>query len=253
MIYDLQKANPWKRISAALFDFILLTIAAVLFSLLLSAALGYDVHADILNERYALYGEQYGVDFSMSYEAYQSLPEEELKNVSAAYAALAQDEQAIRAQNMITQLTLLIVTFGCLLAYLVLEFTVPMLLGNGQTLGKKIFGTALMRSDGVRVNGTVLFIRTVLGKFAIETMIPLYICLMIFFGSIGVIGPAVLLVIAIAEIVLIIRSGTCSLIHDALASTVAVDLASQMIFDTPADLIAYKQRIHAEEAARSPY
>ena len=42
MIYDLQKASMWKRISAAMFDGILLGIAAVLFAWLLSLALGFD-------------------------------------------------------------------------------------------------------------------------------------------------------------------------------------------------------------------
>ena len=31
-----------------------------------------------------------------------------------------------------------------------------------------------------------------------------------------------------------------------MAGTVTVDMASQMIFDTPEQLLAYKQRIHTE-------
>ena len=48
MIYDLQRASLWKRISAFLFDAILLGIAAVLFAWCLSAALGYDGYSDTL-------------------------------------------------------------------------------------------------------------------------------------------------------------------------------------------------------------
>ena len=40
---------------------------------------------------------------------------------------------------------------------------------------------------------------------------------------------------------------------DKLANTVTVDLASQMIFNTEEDLIAYKQKIAAEKAAKQSY
>jgi len=42
MIYDLQRANMWKRISAYLLDAILLGMVVVGFAFLLSGVLGYD-------------------------------------------------------------------------------------------------------------------------------------------------------------------------------------------------------------------
>ena len=59
---------------------------------------------------------------------------------------------------------------------------VPLKLGNGQTIGKKVFGIGVMRVDGVQLTTIQLFIRTILGKFTLETMIPVYIVLMIFFN-----------------------------------------------------------------------
>ena len=44
-----------------------------------------------------------------------------------------------------------------------------------------------------------------------------------------------------------------TLLHDLMANTVAIDLASQMIFDTPEAMIAYKEKVHAEMAARESY
>ena len=38
-----------------------------------------------------------------------------------------------------------------------------------------------------------------------------------------------------------------------LASTVVVDLASQMIFDSPEDVLAYKQKVHAEAVDKADY
>ena len=253
MICDLQKASIWKRISAFLFDAIMLTIAAVLFAWLISVAVQYDVPAAQLEASYAKYEEAYGVDFQMPLEAYQALTDQQRANVDTAYAALAADEEAVYAYNMLLQLTLLITTFGILLAYLVLEFTVPMLFGNGQTLGKKIFSLGLMRTEGTRVSGVVMFIRTILGKYAIETMIPVYIIIMIYYNSIGLVGPGIMLVIGAVQIVLMIATKTNSVIHDCLATTVVVDLPSQMIFNTREELMAYKEKLHAEKVARTPY
>ena len=55
MILDLQKANMWKRISAYLFDMILLGIAAVGFTFLLSSILGYDSYTERLDAAYEKY------------------------------------------------------------------------------------------------------------------------------------------------------------------------------------------------------
>jgi uncharacterized RDD family membrane protein YckC len=134
-----------------------------------------------------------------------------------------------------------------------LEFAVPLWLKNGQTVGKKIFAIGLMRTDGVRMNNIQLFTRTVLGKFTIEIMIPVYIVIMICLDSIGVVGPLVLGLIGLVQLICVVVTRTNSLIHDLLAGTVAVDISSQMIFDTTDDLIAYQKKIAAEQAARQVY
>ena len=51
--------------------------------------------------------------------------------------------------------------------------------------------------------------------------------------------------------VLIYVDGKGVVIRD--PAVVAVDMASQMIFDTKADLIAYKEKVHAEQSAKQPY
>lgn len=253
MMHDLQKAYMWKRISAFLFDGIVLSIVAVLFAWLLTVLLGFDHHYTVLNDAYAAYGEEYGVDFQMSLSEYEALTEQQLQTLDAAYTALAQDEQAMYAYNMIIQLTLLITSLGIFLAFLVMEFFIPMLLKNGQTLGKKIFSLGVMHTEGIRLSNVALFVRAILGKYAVETMIPVLILIMIYFGSIGLTGTIVLGLIALTQLILIIATHTNSLIHDVLASTVVVDIASQMIFETREDLIAYKQKLHAEKVARESY
>lgn len=253
MIYDLQRANMLKRISAWLLDTIMLCIIATLMAFLLSAALNYDSYIARLDARYAYYEEAYGVSRGLTQEQIDAMTPEQRSNLEAASRELAEDEEALYAYNMMIQLTIIIASFSLLLAYLALEHTVPLMLGNGQTIGKKVFGIGVMRQDGVRVNGVCMFIRTVLGKFAIETMIPVIVLLMLFFGSMGLVGWLIVGVIAVAQIVLLLTTRERCMIHDKLANTVTVDLASQMIFKTPEDLLKYKQKVAAQKAANQVY
>lgn len=253
MITDIQKASLLKRIAAGIFDGILICIFAVGFAWMLTSLVGYNDYNTQLAEGYAKYERQYGVQFDISQAQYSTLSQEAKNNYDEAYAAMIQDASVIKTYNILLNLTLLVTTFGILLAIVLLEFVVPLCLKNGQTIGKKIFSIGLVRTDGVMMNNMQLFVRSILGKFTIETMIPVYIIIMILFNSIGIVGVVVLGGILLVQLIMIIATGTNSLIHDMLAGTVAVDISSQMIFRTTDDLIAYKQKIHAEQVARSNY
>lgn len=253
MIYDLQKASFWKRISAWLFDGILTSILAVGLALVLSTLLGYDTYDRSVEDAYARYEAQYGITFDISQETYLEMSEEDRAQYDAAYAALTADEEAMYAYNMMLNLSLVILSLGILAAILIWEFLVPLFLGNGQTLGKKIFSIGLVRNDGVQVNTMQLFTRTLLGKFTIETMIPVYILVMLFWGIMDVTGTMILAALLVAQCCILGFSRTNALIHDLLAGTVVVDISSQMIFRTTEDLIAYKKKIHAEMVSRRDY
>lgn len=253
MILDLQKASMWKRISAWLFDSILLCTLVVAFALLLSAVLGVDGHIQTMNQRYSVYEAQFGIEFDVTVEQYNAMSEQELAIYEAAYAALTADTEAVHAYNMVISLVLVILSGSILLGYLVLEFFVPLTFGNGQTLGKKVFGIGLMRIDGVKMTNFALFVRTVLGKYTIETMAPLLIALMMLFGSIGMLGPVLILALGVIQLILLITSHTNSLIHDQMACTVVVDMASQMIFPSAEALLEYKKQRHAEETSADVY
>ena len=250
---DLQKASMWKRISAYLFDTILLATLAVALSMVLSMALGYDDYNATLEAAYDKYETQFGIEFEMTAEEFEAMTPEQEALYDQAYDALCKDEQAMHAYNMVLNLSLIITTASLLIAYLLLEFAVPLLLKNGQTLGKKIFGVALIREDGVQLNTVQLFTRTVLGKFVVETMIPVYVLIMLFFNTADMLSLLLLAGIAIGQVICVLATRTNSAIHDKMAGTVAVDLSSQRIFSTTEDLIAYKKSVHAEEAAKKSY
>ena len=250
MNYDLQKAGLWKRTAAWMFDAILVGTLAVALGFLLSGLLGYDEQSEALDRAYEAYEAKYGIDFDITQEEYLALPEARRQNYEAAYQELAKDEEAMHAYDMVINLTLTMTTTGILLAYLIWELGIPLMLGNGQTVGKKIFGIGLMRTAGVQINTLQLFTRTVLGKFTIETMIPVYVLLMMFWGTGGLMGTALLVILLAAQIIAVAVTRTNSAVHDLMAGTVVVDIASQMIFRSSGDLIAFQKRLHAESVSR---
>lgn len=245
-MYDLQKAGMWKRVSAWLCDFILLSIAAVGLAFLLSTVLNYDTYIARLEEISEIYEKEYNVDFDISNEDYQALTEDEHAQYKLAKEAFSKDSKANYLYNLLINFTFIIISLSILMAFLLLEFLVPLLLRNGQTVGKKIFGVAVMREDGVRLTPVLLFIRTILGKYTVETMIPVLIILMIFMNAIGILGTIILVGLLILQAILLIKTNAHTVLHDKLSHTVTVDFSSQMIFDTADDLLAYKKRIHAE-------
>lgn len=253
MIYDLQRASLLKRASAYLLDVILLLTLVTGAAFALSAILGYDGYVETLEGIYAEYEAEYGIDLEISQEDFDALSREEQKVYEDVNRLMNENDEAIEAYNMTVSLALLIASLSVLIGYLVLEFMVPLILKNGQTIGKKVFGIALMRTDGVRISSFALFVRTLLGKCTVETMIPVYLLILIIFGNLGMTGTIILAGIAILQIVLVLSSRTHSAIHDMMAATVAVDLASQMIFESEADMLAYKNKLHAENAARDKY
>ncbi len=253
MIDDLQKASVLKRISAYLFDLILLCVLIVGVASLLSLALGYNDRLTELNGYYETYGKEYGVDLQISSAEYAALSASEQSVYTEAFNALNGNTDAVKCYNLVMNLTLVIVILAVFVGYLILEFFVPMWLKNGQTLGKKIFALALMRSDSVRVNNVQLFVRAILGKFTVETMVPIFIIIMIFFNSIGIVGVIVLGGILILQIAMIIATQTNSAIHDRLADTVVVDMPSQMIFESTEEMLEFKKQRHKEMADRRAY
>lgn len=235
MEFDFQRASLMKRVPAWMFDMILLmTLAAGLIAAL-AALLNIDTDINNLETIVAEYEQEYGIELTTE-------DEEELKLLNDA---LNEDQEAVKALEMVVSKIMIIVSLGILGAFLLLEFLVPILLKNGQTLGKKIFGVALMREDGVKVTTFMMFTRTVLGKYTVETMLPL-LFLMVFMSSGGII---VFLAMLLVELLIPVLSKNKACIHDRMACTVAVDLSSQMIFNSAEEMEAYHESIRVNKAS----
>ncbi len=262
MIYDLQKASLWKRISAGLFDLIIFAVVAIGIASFMSFLLKYDEKMDFIEERKAVIVEKCEKDYELEHgkrveldlsRGYEEMTDEQKEIYNMVDEALGKDKNLSIAYTLLLNYTLLMMVVSTFISYLIFEFAVPLLLKNGQTIGKKIFGLGVMRTNSVRVSPMVLCVRMLLGKCTIETVVPMFIILMMFFGIIGIMGPIVLLAILILQIVMMCVTRTNSTIHDLISDTVVVDLTSQMIFESEQAMIDYKKKLHEEEVSRSPY
>lgn len=251
---DLQRASMWKRISAWLFDSILLVTVAVLFGLLLSSTLGFNGYYDRLSKAYETYESRYGIDFEITQEAYDGMTEQEKNDYKTlydqAYEALTADEDAMYVYGMVVNLSMLILSISILLAVLAMEFIIPLCFRNGQTLGKKIFSIGVMRTDSIQLTTVQLFVRTILGKYAVETMVPVFVLILLFLGAMDVLGLAILAGLLVAQLICLAATRERKAMHDLLSGTVVVDIASQRIFRSSQDLIDHTKKVHAERAAR---
>ena len=254
MIYDLQKASIGKRISAFIFDFILFITLAVGAAALVSNALGYDANAERLQEIQANYfvehvGSDYierGVKPGITSAEYGELSEVDRNAYDKAQKAFGDDAEANEIYSKLLGYIFLITNLGPLISCIVLELVIPLFLRNGQTIGKKIFGIGVMMQTGVKLNSIALFSRSILGKYAIETALPLLACTMLLLGSSNLLILAVVIAIFVINVGLLLFSNKHTVIHDIVSYSVCVDLSSQMIFDTEEDLIDYKNRVHRE-------
>ena len=249
---DIQYASLSKRIIAGIFDAILLVTLAVLLATGVSSILDYGNKANALKDKYAYFENLYNVDFEITEDDYALLSTEQQEQFQAAYEALASDEETLYIYNLLISFTVVIISVSALLSFLILEFAVPLILKNGQTLGKKIFSIAIVRPDCVQMSAVSLFIRTVLGKFAIETMVPVLLVMLALWGVVGIIAPIMVIGIVLMQIMLAYKTDARTLIHDRLALTVAVDIQCQRIFETKEDQLAYAEKLR-NEADNSVY
>lgn len=273
-VYGIEKASILKRISAFILDGILTLILATGLIFAISGILNYDSYYEKMDAHYAEFEEKNGFSYTMFSKAEEELNEKELKikeifsldedeltdedkafkaEYEKAIEEFSNDSDVLYTYNMLINLTLMMTTIGVLIAIMVIEFIIPVFLKDGQTIGKKCFGICLVKNNCVKINNIMLFIRALLGKFTIETMIPLYIIILIIFGGAGITGTLVLFLILVIQLILIIATKNNSLIHDLMAGTVVVDKTSQMMFATEDELIKFKQDFYKNEANAKKY
>lgn len=273
MIYDVQKASVTKRFAAFILDIILIACLAVGFMALIAVICRYDVHyknmqsmaTQTQQEVVDRYKEETGYDLNMSGEDYDALSESQKTEVDELRSKAGKEiTEKLNANNefmkeykYVNGLTPLMVSIGIFLSVFVFEFIIPVALKNGQTIGKKVFGLAVMHTNGVRVRPFSMFVRSILGMYVFEIMVPVFLVLMAFFYHVlsGYIAIGVIVAIVILQIIVFIYTykNTASFLHDLIARTVCIDFASQMIFDNEEELMEFKNAQQDELAERDAY
>ena len=238
MKFNIQKASFWKRFSAWLIDAVSIVLLSMVFALAVSSITGYDSYANEYFQVVSGYEthleNKYGIRFDLEDEEYQKLSPQDKEAYDEKKAQANQelnelvkaDTKAQQLRSMITSLIITIICVSLFLATAVVHFAVPLGFKHGRTLGKKVFGLAVIRTSGLKLSAPVLFIRSFVGLYAIETMAVLFLCTIVPTGLI----MAVL--VQALQIGVMIKTYTNSAIHDLLADTVVVDFASQRIFET---------------------
>lgn len=251
MSISLQRASMWKRISAWLFDTIITAILAVGFMFAVMGITKYDSYDARLQEKRIEYAERFGIDFNISNEDYEKLSDEEKAVYEAADEAISNDEEAQKLSNKLLSLRLLSLCLGILLGIFVWHFLIPSFLKNGQTVGKKCFGLAVVRTNCVKISSMVFFIRSMIGIYAIETMVPVFLLLMLFAGAGSIVLLIVIVGILLLQIIAMCVTKTNSCIHDLVSDTMVVDFGSQQIFESEEALLAYMEAEHAKMVAQA--
>lgn len=281
-MFELRKIGIVKRASALLLDAILLAVLTTGFMFIISLICNYSGQEQLANQYFSEWeefrkdyvggvAEYYGftyVDNGESFEVTKDGEPSSLDDVIAAlvdssgedpataeayrqYSALPSVATVNAQYRFVYSLLFMMVSVGILLAYLILEFVLPLIFKNGQTVGKKVFGVGVVRSDCVKISNVALFARTILGKFAIETMFPVLLVFLFLFGGMGVLAIILFGAITLLNVVLFFATKNKTPIHDILVGTVVVDIKLQMIFNSVEELNQKKALLQKEKAESS--
>lgn len=250
MIADIQNASIWKRISALLLDLVVIAILATGFAFLMSVITNYGYYDEKLEGYYAEYEETYGFKVSITKAEYEELSPEDQQRCQEMFDDLNSNQDVLYVYNMTINLSLVIITTSILLAVLISEFVMPLIFKNGQTIGKKIFAIGVVNTNSVKIKPVQLFARAILGKYAIEIMLPIIVLLLIIFGRIGWIGSVILIGLAAFQVIIVAVTKYHQAIHDALSYTVVVDMQTQMIFDSDEERLEYIKNNHQMEVSK---
>ena len=249
MTFSIQKANFWKRFSAWMIDAFLVLLLSVALSIPMLEILQLNRYSEQLAAIQTTYRAQVeaqypNVDLDISEVDYNALPQPEKDEYDAASKALddllSADIEFVELRA--DRITVIIIN-ACItlfISVLFAHFILPLLLKNGQTLGKKTFHLGVMRTNGVKITPLQLFLRSIVGMFAIETVA--FAFLLIIF-PIGTIAAGLVLILQAG---VMIKTPTNSAIHDLLSDTVVIEFSSQHIFNSEDERKEFFAREEAE-------
>lgn len=247
---DFYKAHPLKRIAAFVIDTILLLAITLGVVAAMHSSMDYAAHEKTYEQACVKYGQQFGVDLTASRTEQSELTEEEIEIYTKAWEAFNADEEAMNAVKSMLGISLLSTAVGLFAGYVVLEVMLPLIFGNGQTIGKKLLGLCVMHKYHVRVSVMQVIYRAIVGKYFIGVMIPVAMFQLRNYGVLGTTASLVMGIIAMVQGFMVLMSQANCGIHDKLFKTVVADFNEQHIFDTMEECIAFEEAYEKELAER---
>lgn len=230
-------AAAHKRFAAFFIDLVVFILLLTGVTWIVGDIAGYNRNAELLEEKYVEHG-IYIVDEKTNEYIFCDTTQ---KVCQDGWVTFNKDEEACKYYDKSVELTTLILTISVFVTYAALEFVVPLLFKNGQTIGMFILKIGLVSNDGVRVNHKQMFVRFIIGKYIVATMIPIYGLIFLFFnlygGLLGLIAFASILGI---DLLMTLASPKKAGIANSISSCYACDLDTSMIYDTIEEVNAIK-------------
>ncbi|MDY4788607.1 MAG: RDD family protein [Bacilli bacterium] len=235
--YTIQKPSFFKRVVALIFDIICVTFLFVAVENLVShpivnAAYNYDELDHKYEEKLVEHGIGYFDEKDGNKFKLNELPEGQ---TDYDWTSFRKDEDALYYEGMVSNLNLFKITLDALLSELIVFCIVPLILRNGQTLGKKLMHLGLISTNEVKVRSWNVFARYAIGIFALETMISLFFFTFFIFPL-----PLIL------SFIFAVSSKRGMALHDYIGGTIVIDMNNTVILDTVEER---KKRILEEKEA----
>jgi uncharacterized RDD family membrane protein YckC len=235
--YTLNLANPWKRFAAWILDFILLATIAVGVTWLCSIIFNFTEE----NAKLYSYYEQYGVyTVTDGVGAFCETDANYSNECAAMWTNFGNDASAVGQYQKVVSLTFIMLTIGVFVSTTIIYLVFPLIFRNGQTIGKKVMGVALLSKDEIQVSTFQVVTRYLIGNFTIMLMLPIMLLLVAIYFNWGLILTLPGIAIELGNIVAIMVTKNKQNIPDLIARTIPIDISSQIIAKTPEELSKYK-------------
>ena len=217
--YKIKKAHFGKRTLAFLFDlictfFLFIGIENLVMHPIVNGVFDYDA----LDHEFETKLVEHGI---AHYDKDNKFVYNELPKEGYDWTSFNEDKRAVEVKDKLSMMNLFTLTMDFMISEFFVFCLIPLILKNGQTLGKKMMKLALVSTNEVKVKGWNVFARWALGIYVFETMITL------FFVVFAVI-PVPLILTLITSVV----SKKGMALHDYIGGTIVVDLNNTLIIDT---------------------
>ncbi len=234
-IYNPKKAPFIRRAGAYLIDVIIFATLFVGVLWLVSYIVGYQKNYELLEQKYIEHGIY--ILKNGTYDFCDTTKEECL----TGWETFNRDKDACYYYDLSTQLTLIMITISAFITYFILEFVVPMIFKNGQTIGMKCLRIGLIDKQGIKVRPRQIFIRFLFGRFLVSRILPVYgFIFMVFNLSGGLYGFLLAVIILACDLLMTLFGKDRAGIANVISSTYAVDMDETYFFNSVEEITAKK-------------